>query len=335
MGAALTCDSEEYQPGAITSFLFDVPISARDLNGKRRTTLPTRREPASTAGTLNKAGSGAIEERGRYFHLLSDLDLLELRPTAEIIVQRASEIVSDLYRRYVIHLGNSGTLAEDEFTRIIKDALQRSQSALLSGDIDAYAVEVSRLGELLAVQHVTLNEVIALLQLLKESVRRVLPQQDRLERLATAFDKLTHVQIVLLVAAYSGTTCDQKMPVLQGEAARLPDAQEARFHRLIGATPNMRQLYRRIEAAAASRGNLLIVGESGSGKELVARAVHECSGRGGRPFVALNCAALPKDLIESELFGYKRALSAALRTNIPGCSAPQMPEPCSSTKSRR
>jgi transcriptional regulator with PAS, ATPase and Fis domain len=68
----------------------------------------------------------------------------------------------------------------------------------------------------------------------------------------------------------------------------------------------MRQLYQRIEAAAATRGNLLIVGESGTGKELVARAVHKCGARTERPFVALNCAALPKDLIESELFGYKR-----------------------------
>ena len=68
----------------------------------------------------------------------------------------------------------------------------------------------------------------------------------------------------------------------------------------------MRRLYERIEAAGATRGTILIVGESGTGKELVARAIHECGAALAAPFVALNCAAIPKDLIESELFGYKR-----------------------------
>ncbi|MFZ0890425.1 MAG: sigma 54-interacting transcriptional regulator, partial [Candidatus Binataceae bacterium] len=79
-----------------------------------------------------------------------------------------------------------------------------------------------------------------------------------------------------------------------------------RYRGLVGASPAMRQLYERIEAAADTRGTILIVGESGSGKELVARAIHEAGQNPNSPFVALNCAAIPKDLIESELFGYKR-----------------------------
>jgi transcriptional regulator with PAS, ATPase and Fis domain len=80
----------------------------------------------------------------------------------------------------------------------------------------------------------------------------------------------------------------------------------------------MRRLYQRIEAAASTRGNLLIVGETGTGKELVARAVHDCSVRAARPFIALNCAALPKDLIESELFGYKRGAFSGATTEYSG-----------------
>ncbi len=68
----------------------------------------------------------------------------------------------------------------------------------------------------------------------------------------------------------------------------------------------MRELYRRIEAVGRARAIALIVGESGTGKELVARAIHECGPNPNSPFVPLNCAALPKELIESELFGYKR-----------------------------
>jgi two-component system, NtrC family, response regulator AtoC len=68
----------------------------------------------------------------------------------------------------------------------------------------------------------------------------------------------------------------------------------------------MRRLYRRIEAAATGRATVLVVGETGTGKELVARALHECGAHPKAPFVALNCAALPRELIESELFGYQR-----------------------------
>jgi len=66
------------------------------------------------------------------------------------------------------------------------------------------------------------------------------------------------------------------------------------------------------------RGTVLIVGESGTGKELVARALHECSRTPTAPFVALNCAAIPRDLIESELFGYKRGAFSGAAIDYPG-----------------
>lgn len=68
----------------------------------------------------------------------------------------------------------------------------------------------------------------------------------------------------------------------------------------------MREVFQRVSAAGAARGTVLIVGESGTGKELVARAIHEISSAGTAPFVPVNCSALPRELIESELFGYKR-----------------------------
>jgi two-component system response regulator PilR (NtrC family) len=68
----------------------------------------------------------------------------------------------------------------------------------------------------------------------------------------------------------------------------------------------MRRIYDRVEAAARARGTVLIVGESGTGKELVARAIHNMGSNSDAPFVAVNCPAIPRDLIESELFGHKR-----------------------------
>ena len=68
----------------------------------------------------------------------------------------------------------------------------------------------------------------------------------------------------------------------------------------------MRDIFKRIGRIAATDATLLITGESGTGKELVARAVHRHSARSGRPFVAVNCGALPENLVEAELFGHER-----------------------------
>jgi len=78
------------------------------------------------------------------------------------------------------------------------------------------------------------------------------------------------------------------------------------FHNLIGKSPSMQDIYNKIEQVADSRTTVLITGESGTGKELVAKALHFNSGRRERPFIALNCAAIPETLIESELFGHEK-----------------------------
>ncbi len=78
------------------------------------------------------------------------------------------------------------------------------------------------------------------------------------------------------------------------------------FHNLIGKSQGMQEIYAKIEQVADSRTTVLVTGESGTGKELVAKALHYNSARRDRPFIALNCAALPETLIESELFGHEK-----------------------------
>jgi two-component system repressor protein LuxO len=77
-----------------------------------------------------------------------------------------------------------------------------------------------------------------------------------------------------------------------------------RFFGFIGASAAMQAVYRTIESVAASRASVFITGESGTGKELAAEAVHRASPRAARQFVALNCGAIPRDLLESEVFGH-------------------------------
>jgi two-component system nitrogen regulation response regulator NtrX len=90
---------------------------------------------------------------------------------------------------------------------------------------------------------------------------------------------------------------------LQEENARLKQSIEAPFE-IVGKTPVMRALMEKIEKVATTPARVLITGENGTGKELVARALHRMSPRASKPFVEVNCAAIPGELIESELFGH-------------------------------
>ena len=102
-------------------------------------------------------------------------------------------------------------------------------------------------------------------------------------------------------------------PVVSGALARQCRDGRPALGELLGVTPAMVDLRRSVERAAAAPFPVLIEGESGSGKELVARAVHRCGPRRDRPFCTLNCAALPDDLVEAELFGHARgAFTGAL-----------------------
>lgn len=83
-------------------------------------------------------------------------------------------------------------------------------------------------------------------------------------------------------------------------------ADQTQFEDLIGRSSKMQEIYSTIEAIAPTNSTVLVLGESGTGKELVARAIHRRSLRKEKPFVVINCAAIPEQLLESELFGHKR-----------------------------
>jgi transcriptional regulator with PAS, ATPase and Fis domain len=117
--------------------------------------------------------------------------------------------------------------------------------------------------------------------------------------LGTPYD-LSRASTMLTAAAVATA------PVVSAVISRRRRAAEPAIGTLLGVSPVMSELRRLVERAAAAPFAVLIEGESGSGKELVARAVHRLSARRDRPFTTLNCAALPDELLEAELFGHAR-----------------------------
>jgi len=163
----------------------------------------------------------------------------------------------------------------------------------------------------------------------------LMPGIDGMETLERVRAKHPHVAVVMLTATRTVKTAVAAMKLgafdyltkpfdidelrlvaeratenarLKQEVEQLRDAvgQRYRFDNIIGESEAMQKVFKLIAAVAPTRSTVLVMGESGTGKELIARAIHYQSPRATRPLVTLNCAAIPDNLLESELFGHER-----------------------------
>jgi transcriptional regulator with GAF, ATPase, and Fis domain len=123
---------------------------------------------------------------------------------------------------------------------------------------------------------------------------------------ASRFDE-DHLQLVAAIAGISAVALEnaRRMQWLEQENLRL-STEINLDHNLIGDSPRMKDVYQFLTRVAPTDSNVLLQGESGTGKELAARALHRNSPRSSKPFLAINCAAIPENLLESELFGHER-----------------------------
>jgi formate hydrogenlyase transcriptional activator len=101
------------------------------------------------------------------------------------------------------------------------------------------------------------------------------------------------------------------------EARRRPGGDDSRFEQIVGDSPALESVLVQVERVAPTDSTVLIQGETGTGKEVIARAIHQLSARCGRTFVKVNCAAIPLDLLESELFGHEKgAFTGAIKQKV-------------------
>jgi DNA-binding NtrC family response regulator len=111
----------------------------------------------------------------------------------------------------------------------------------------------------------------------------------------------------------------QRSTEIELEATRRQLRDSGKLGSLVGSSHKMQEIYHLIEMVAPSTASVLITGESGTGKELVARTIHQLSPRKNRPFVAINCAAIPETLIESEIFGHEKGAFTGAIERRTGC----------------
>lgn len=128
--------------------------------------------------------------------------------------------------------------------------------------------------------------------------------------LTKPFDPQELLKKVAQAAALAGET--------RNEPSATMDAGEAWRRDIVTRSPKMEDLLRRARLVADSMASVLILGESGTGKELLARAIHRASARADKPFIAINCAAIPEALLESELFGYAKGAFTGASQAQPG-----------------
>jgi DNA-binding NtrC family response regulator len=176
----------------------------------------------------------------------------------------------------------------------------------------------------------------------------VMPRMNGLELLKALKDDQEQLTVIMLTAQGSVETAvealkhgaedyltkpvdPQKLRVLlqrvaqlnakkrENEALRRQLRESGSFGRIVGNSSKMRQIYQVIEQAAPTTASVLIIGESGTGKELVAQTIHQLSPRVAAPYVAINCAAIPETLLESEIFGHERGAFTGAIDRRAGC----------------
>ncbi len=134
-----------------------------------------------------------------------------------------------------------------------------------------------------------------------------------------AYDYLTKPVDTRRLRVLLQKVVEQQETLREVKALRRQLRDTGTFGRMIGSSPGMRKVYRVVEQAAPTSASVLISGDSGTGKELVAQTIHQLSPRAAAAFIAINCAAIPETLLESEIFGHEKGAFTGASERRPGC----------------
>jgi len=250
----------------------------------------------------------ALLKISRVVHSISDLDQLQaqiLELIFEVVPAERGAIlldangnISDKFSSVFAHHGPKKRGETVRVSRTITRQVMEEGVAILGGDVPGSLSGVESLvslqvRSLLCVPLTVFQKVIGCIYLDTTNP-------------ATRFDR-DHLELVASIAGISAVALENSRRLLWLEQENLRLAAEINLHHnMVGESAAMKEVYRFLSRVAPTESTVLIGGESGTGKELVARAIHRNSPRATKPFMAINCAAIPEGLLESELFGYER-----------------------------
>jgi transcriptional regulator with GAF, ATPase, and Fis domain len=244
------------------------------------------------AELLESLMDGVIEitNADKGFLVLMDGDLLDVKVARNLKRENIADAVSQL---------SDAIIAKVVKTRrpvIISDAMHDAEFA------GSRSVMQLRLTSVICVPLLDRGRLLGLIYVGNDSVVDLF--QEETMKVLTVFAS----QASLIVA--NALLLDELRVDNRKLAERL---EQVRFGEIVGTSPPMQQVYRKVEKIAPTDISVLITGETGTGKELIAREVHTRSPRAGKPFVTINCGAIPENLLESELFGHvKGAFTGAI-----------------------
>ncbi|TMA53480.1 MAG: AAA family ATPase [Deltaproteobacteria bacterium] len=269
----------------------------------------------------SRAPAGSVPDASRLSLLLFPLDGADaIARLIGAIKARKDRMIERWCGLAASRLGQHRALSERLFRQTYIPRLRTAIESLARGDRTSFLTFAADFGAQVATAGLPFAVVVAHVNLLKESCVGVLAD-DTLE-LSTAILLLDKLTACFVSVAAEGYYVPARRNGNRGDAGALPfdtaGATSPRiFHGMVGGSDAMQRVFAQIRRVAAGAASVLVVGETGTGKELVARAVHTVGPRRDGPFIALNCAALPRELIESELFGHKRgAFSGAVSESL-------------------
>jgi transcriptional regulator with GAF, ATPase, and Fis domain len=231
-----------------------------------------------------------ITNADKGFLILAEAETLDVKIARNLNRENIADAISQL---------SDSIIAKVVKTRkpvIISDAMHDDEFA------SAKSVMHLRVSSVICVPLLDRGRLLGLIYVGNDSIRDLF--QDSTLRVLTVFSS----QAALIVA--NALLLDE----LRVDNKRLHERlEQQRFGEIVGTSPPMQQVFRRVEKIAPADISVLITGETGTGKELIAREIHNRSPRAGKPFVTINCGAIPANLLESELFGHvKGAFTGAV-----------------------
>ncbi len=251
---------------------------------------------------------GALLKISRVVHAIRDLEELQAQ-----LLDLIFEVVPA--SRGAIMLADGGA---QEFSSLYARTRQAGQPQLvrvsrtiacqvMNEDVAILGTDVPASDKLRDVESLAVSEVRSLLCVPLSVFQRVIGCIYLDNTNASGRFNEDHLQLMAAIAGISAVALDnaRRQQWLEQENQRLM-TEIKQEQSLIGEAPRMREIYQFLAKVAPTDSTVLIEGESGTGKELAARALHRNGGRGHKPFVAINCAAIPETLLESDLFGHER-----------------------------